>query len=83
MQITPHRYGFRAFMRNEYTTISNPFTNPDGSIAFANGTAVLDFYGFNDADVLVHTVGGDVGVMFAFACSYLILFYCVCEFYWK
>lgn len=70
-------------MRNEYATISVPFTNPDGSVAFANGNAVLSFYGFNDPDVLVTTIGGDIGILFAFACSFLIMFYAICEFYWK
>jgi len=83
--ITPHRYGFRAFMRNEYATISVPFTDPNNpsQVVFANGTAVLAFYGFEDPDLQIYSIGGDVGVMFAFACSYLLLFYLVCEFYWK
>jgi hypothetical protein len=80
--ITPHRYSFRAFMRNEYTTINGTAYNPDGTVQFyLNGTAVLEFYGYFDC--YIQTIGGDLGVLLAFSVSYIFLFYLVCEFYWK
>jgi hypothetical protein len=80
---TPHRYAFRAFMRNEFATISQPFLASDGQVAWTNGTAVLAFYGLTDEGNLVKTIGGDIGILFAFSCSYILLFYLVCEFYWR
>jgi len=78
--ITPHRYSFRAFMRNEYGPIMfNETVN--GVLVTLNGTAILDFYGYNEG--YVQSVGGDLGILWAFALSYLIMFYLVLEFYWK
>ena len=72
--IDPHRYSFRAFMRNEYSTINT---------TELNGQTILDFYGFNDSDVIIKTIGGDLGVLVGFALAYILLFYLVCEFYWR
>ena len=78
--ITPHRYAFRAFMRNEYNSILfNETIN--GEQVVLNGSAILDFYGYNDS--IVQSIGGDIGILFAFAMSYLLCFYLICEFYWR
>jgi hypothetical protein len=78
--ITPHRYAFRAFMRNEYAPIQVNQTI-DGQQVILNGSYILEFYGYNDA--IIQTVGGDLAVLMAFAISFLFCFYLVCEFYWK
>jgi hypothetical protein len=70
-------------MRNEYATITTPFYYSTGQVAYPNGTAILTFFGLADEGNLVTTIGPDIGILFAFACSYMLLFYLVCEFYWK
>jgi len=79
--ITPHRYSFRAFMRNEYTTINVTTVMSDNTTYYLNGSAILDFYGYHGG--YIQSVGGDLGILLAFALAYSIMFYMVCEFYWK
>jgi len=79
--VTPLRYSFRAFMRNEYATIYAVTALPDGTSYILNGTEILDFYGYNDA--YIQSIGGDLGILVLFSFSYIVMFYLVSEFYWK
>jgi len=81
--ITGHRYSFRAFMRNEYTTLNMTTTLENGETFYFNGTEILAFYGYYNSDVIVTTIGGDLAVLLGFSIANFILFYLVCEYYWK
>jgi ABC-type multidrug transport system permease subunit len=74
--VTPHRYSFRAFMRNEF----NSLVDTSGNVTVPVGQDILNFYQFNDA--YVQSIGGDLGIMLLFAASYVFLFWLVLEFYW-
>ena len=76
--VTPHRYSFRAFMRNEFTGLYG--VNATGGSVNV-GQPILDFY-FPPGTTYIESVLGDIGVAFLFALSYIFLFYLVLEYYW-
>lgn len=60
-----HTYGYRAFMQNEFGSITD-FEGPQ----FYNGQEVLDFYGMQGANI-GRDVGITVGIGFFFFLCYV------------
>jgi len=71
--VSPIRYSFRAFMRNEFSEITNTT-----SLQFPNGTAMLDFFALNDA--LYESYYLDLLVVFSFGMGYIMSTYVAIRF---
>jgi ABC-type multidrug transport system ATPase subunit len=66
--ISPIRYSFRTFMRNEFETMGN-MTSPQ----FPTGVSVLEFFALNDDPI--KNVWGDMGIVGLFSVIYICSIY--------
>jgi len=57
--VTPLRFAYRAFMRNQFADIGTLEMS-----GILNGTALLSYYGVYDAQV--QSIGGDIGITLLF-----------------
>ena len=64
--VSPIRYIFRMFMRNQWTGVTNI-----NSLIYPNGEAILNFFGLNNG--LIVSFWGDFGVLCSFSAAYILI----------